>query len=579
MPNIEYTLTLNDMMSAKLKGIESNLDSLEKKLSKLSGGKFGGELKTASIAAGTAFGMTAFSFIEKGAKLLVDFGKDVIEKGKTQSLNRSDINLLARGAGPQLFKELQAYAGNSLFGPKVFENAKQMLGFGFAPKDIMPTIKALGDISGGNEEKMGRLTYALSELNAGDITKRHLRQLMQSGLPSADLAKEMHMTNKELLKAFHDQTITGDKIKDAVIKLANDPESRFYNRMKQLMSTPAGKLQQLLTNVDLFKASLGEKALGTTGFANLFNTIDRLFNKSPEFMDKLVQVFSDVFDLLNRMMLKLETFVNSGGLDKLIASLGYIVNNFEDLAILFGGIAGLSSVAGGAGIGAVSGFLLPVTLAGITTEAINLLGTSFGWFGRKNDGNKSLWDLLETSDWSITPEGLLQRGVNVNGKSVSNPSSEYDQNYNLLLKAKKDYGGIDNIRWDPNKSGFPMPMDQYLEEQKRFNENFVGKDLFPGLPMFGKTYGLRQQFAIPGKGVNGVGTPVTTPDASTNVHGMRNTQIYVTINGGFGNFTVETANAQTFLEPANKAYLRNAITDLLIESLADAENTVASKNN
>lgn len=337
MPNVQYTVTLNDSnFSSKLSSMESQAERLEKKLSNLGnnigggsgGGFFGSGAKGAAIGLGVAFGMAAFDIIKKGMSVAYDFGKDLIERGSRQTLQRQDINILAGDEiGPKLFQEAKQYALKSMLGSEVFGNVSQMLSYGFNTDKVMPLLKAAADITGGNKDKFNRLIYAASEFEAGDVQKRHLRQLTMAGIPIEDLAAQLKMSVPQLLHAIKKQQITGPEITKAIIDLANDPKSPFYKRQEGLMNTPAGRIQQLQEGWDFFKADLGERILMSPGFTKFLNSVNDLFNNSSEFGNKLYDFFDRIFENMGVIVGKIEKWVNDGGLDKLFI----IINKTLDL--------------------------------------------------------------------------------------------------------------------------------------------------------------------------------------------------------------------------------------------------------
>ena len=381
--DIQYTVSLNDLFSAKLKTIESNVDRLEKKLSSLgSGGNNGGHgksLTTGSIAAGVAFGQAAYGILSSGAHKIFELGSDVMAKGIKMQLLRSDVDILAGKGGPELFKKVQDYASNSMFGMGAFETTKQMLAYGFKAENIMPMLKSMGNIAGTDESKLKRLIYAASEIQSGDVSKMHIRQLMMAGLPMSDLAKAMHTNTKQLAEDIKKHKITSDMLIRGIQIVGES--GRFNGRMESLMDTPAGRVTQLKTNWDLFKANVGEGILATSGFKNFLDEMNKVFNLTGSFRDKFVQFGSDIFDALTKVVKKIETFVDNGGLDKLLGAIKFVADNIIQIgeALIAAKIVGIASSAAGSfaasGIGggivaAASAFLPEILAAGVVIAAV-----------------------------------------------------------------------------------------------------------------------------------------------------------------------------------------------------------------
>jgi tape measure domain-containing protein len=69
--------------------------------------------------------------------------------------------------------------------------ASQLLAFGFASKDVLPTLTAVGDAAAGlgtGAEGVSRITKALGQIKAkGRIQSDELLQLYEAGIPALDL--------------------------------------------------------------------------------------------------------------------------------------------------------------------------------------------------------------------------------------------------------------------------------------------------------------------------------------------------------------------------------------------------------
>lgn len=62
------------------------------------------------------------------------------------------------------------------------ENAKLLLSFGIEAQNILPYQKMLGDISGGNAQKMNQLTLAFAQMQStGRLKGQDLLQMINAG--------------------------------------------------------------------------------------------------------------------------------------------------------------------------------------------------------------------------------------------------------------------------------------------------------------------------------------------------------------------------------------------------------------
>lgn len=103
----------------------------------------------------------------------------------------------------QLLKELSVFASKTPFElPDVRSNAKQLLAMGIGVKDLIPTMKALGDVSAGLSVPMDRLALAYGQVIAkGKLQGGELKQFTEAGVPLIEtLSKKLGVSTQEFYK-------------------------------------------------------------------------------------------------------------------------------------------------------------------------------------------------------------------------------------------------------------------------------------------------------------------------------------------------------------------------------------------
>jgi tape measure domain-containing protein len=175
--------------------------------------------------------------------------------------------------------------------------ASQLLAFGFASKDVLPTLTAVGDAAAGlgtGAEGVGRITKALGQIKAkGRIQSDELLQLYEAGIPALDLlAKKLGKTTKETQEMVTDGLVPADT---AITALTEGMEQRFGGLMEKQSHTLGGIFSNLKDNVTLGLANamkpvteelkyLMPGAIRTTGVAMdwLGQTMGRLVAKEQQ---------------------------------------------------------------------------------------------------------------------------------------------------------------------------------------------------------------------------------------------------------------------------------------------------------
>jgi tape measure domain-containing protein len=131
--------------------------------------------------------------------------------------------------------------------------ASQLLAFGFASKDVLPTLTAVGDAAAGlgtGAEGVSRITKALGQIKAkGRIQSDELLQLYEAGIPALDLlAKKLGKTTKETQEMVTDGLVPADT---AITALTEGMEQRFGGLMEKQSHTLGGIFSNLKDNVTL----------------------------------------------------------------------------------------------------------------------------------------------------------------------------------------------------------------------------------------------------------------------------------------------------------------------------------------
>lgn len=542
------------------------------------------QLQAGSVALGN---IISNAFIT-GAHYFVNGIEEVIKKGQKQAITRADINAMAGSYGPELFKQLQQYAATSMFGPNVYKNAQMMLGFGFNPNQIMPIMKSLGEISGGNQDKMGRLTYALSEMYAGDISKRHLRQMAMAGLPMEDLARSLGMSQKQLLEHFKKQTITGQQIADGIKKLTQDPRSRFYERTEKIMSTPAGRLKQTTTNWEMFETNLGEGILVSEGFKKFLNSLTETVSGANGLMPKLVELGSDFFGYV------------SGWIDNLRPKVEWILEHKEGLETVVKFLAGLTAINWGmnlaSGIGMLSGAGKGAIGTAIGRAALPVAITYISY-----EATKGLIEAIkgkETGEYRH-PFGFLKKDDAYYGETG------YRRTYDMLMKgssAAKENKFL-GLKMGPNEQEFIDVLNQYgyssllpgagvlRTPSKVTKENL--SQILPNVQWTGKNNNIlksllsfedRFGFGFLKKPLDKIESNTAEFNSKidkikpeeTNVKGVQPTIINVNFYGPMAKIEVE--NVGPSLTDDNRGAFVDQVSEALAEILDNAQNIYSGRN-
>jgi len=195
-------------------------------------------------SSGGGMGLVAKGLLFGGLTAAVALGGSAIKSGMERQMAGTSFEVMAGNKqGDQLHGNLMGFAKDTIYGNEVFGEAKTMLGFGIAAKNIMPDLKMLGDVAMGDAEKMKSLTLAFSQsASAGKLTGQDLLQYINAGFnPLQAISEKTGRKMADLRKDVEKGKITFQDVAGA-FQYATGPMGRFHDGMQLMGETPTGKI-------------------------------------------------------------------------------------------------------------------------------------------------------------------------------------------------------------------------------------------------------------------------------------------------------------------------------------------------
>ncbi len=131
------------------------------------------------------------------------------------------------------------------------KNAQTMLSFGESAENIIPNLKMLGDISGGDAQRMQSLTLAFSQVGAaGKLAGQDLMQMVNAGFqPLEEMSKRTGKSMGQLRDEMAQGKIGFNDVKQAMID-ATSEGGRYQGLLEAQSNTLNGVLS---TNADAWQ--------------------------------------------------------------------------------------------------------------------------------------------------------------------------------------------------------------------------------------------------------------------------------------------------------------------------------------
>lgn len=200
--------------------------------------------------------------------------------------------------GTKFFDELKEFSAVTPFNiENLAEAGKRLLAFGTESKDVVPTLRALGDISSVvGTEKLPQLITAFGQIQAkGRLMGGELLQLTETGVPIIEeLARVTGYSAEEITNNTADLGITFDQVREAMFNMSEEGGLAF-NAMAMQSQTTAGKFSNFQDDSAQLSASIGNALLPIVN--KLLETIIPLAEKFQAFIENNTTLVTGFFAL------------------------------------------------------------------------------------------------------------------------------------------------------------------------------------------------------------------------------------------------------------------------------------------
>ena len=156
-----------------------------------------------------------------------------------------------------LLTKLSAFAKKTPFElSEVRENAKQLLAMEISAEKIIPTMKALGDVSAGLSVPMERLALNYGQvMTKGKLAGQELKDFTTAGVPLLDeLSKNLGKSKTEIQAMVSKGQISAEMVTEAFRTMTSE-----WGKFADLMSAQSGTLSGMWSNFSDSLAQIGEK--------------------------------------------------------------------------------------------------------------------------------------------------------------------------------------------------------------------------------------------------------------------------------------------------------------------------------
>lgn len=214
-------------------------------------------------------------------KKAAEFAQSLFKvRAEVESLEISFETLLgSRTKAQALFGDIRQFAASTpMMLNDLAKGAQMLLSFNIDAEKVMPTLRALGDISMGDSQKFNSLTLAFSQMSStGKLMGQDLLQMINAGFnPLTVISEKTGKSVAALKDEMSAGAISAEMVADAFMS-ATQEGGKFYNMLEKQSKGLAGSWSNLQGAWDDMLNELGTKTQGVMSEAMLRAT-DLLHN-------------------------------------------------------------------------------------------------------------------------------------------------------------------------------------------------------------------------------------------------------------------------------------------------------------
>jgi tape measure domain-containing protein len=236
----------------------------------------------------------------------------------------------------------------------ITKGAQTLLGYGLTAQQVIPITRMLGDISGGNADKFGRLSLAFGQVNAsGRLMGQEVRQMINAGFnPLQAISEKTGESMASLSKRMKNGQISVQEVADA-FKYATSEGGRFFGNADKQSQTLQGQLNKLQESVTFALAEIGTELANNGGIKKFFESLTETVTKvkntflalAPE-TQAFILKFGLIIAAVGPVLVIFGSLISAIG--SIATAVGVLSTALSGMGLIFGSIAvGIGLVVAG----------------------------------------------------------------------------------------------------------------------------------------------------------------------------------------------------------------------------------------
>lgn len=419
---------------SNIRAYNSEIKSLEKEVSKLENIN-GNRVKTWFSDA-----LNSLPRIATNPLVLLGAGiTKAVQQGMRAEHQKGDLEILLQGdveAATALYDKISSYSIKAPYDKSDLVSSQQkLMEFGFSANEAFETLQQIGDVAAGDASRLGGLTSTFAKLaHDGELTDRRLRQLKMDGFdPLVAISQKTGESMDSLWAKMEDGKIGVNEVTEA-FKLATQEGGKFHNGALDAANSLEGRWKNMT------------KSMTETGI--------KIYGSLEPLLMPLVDLVAGAFDLVAGGIGWFVDKVKEG--DPYITALIYTVGAFTAVLALYRTQAALATLAQNKLTLAVikSNLAFLASPVGIVAAIIGVLVGAIVLAWNKSEGFRKvilgLWEVIKSfgnviKDYVINRFKELLSGITGIGKALwSFFKGDWKEAWETGKKAAADLSGINS---------------------------------------------------------------------------------------------------------------------------------------
>lgn len=236
---------------------------------------------------------------QSAAKIGIGFSatklvSDVVRvRGEIEQLQKS-FDVLAGAKGGELFEQIKEFAVSTPMDmPELAKGAQTLMAFNTEAGEVMPILRAIGDISMGNKEKFQSLTLAFSQMSSsGKLMGQDLMQMINAGFnPLSVISEQTGKSIGELKEEMSKGAISADMIKKAFMD-ATSEGGKFNGMLESMSSSVTGQISNLKGAFEDMLNEIGQESQGMiTGAISAASSLVENYEKVLDIIGQILVAY------------------------------------------------------------------------------------------------------------------------------------------------------------------------------------------------------------------------------------------------------------------------------------------------